>query len=74
MILFVSLLYNKQIIGTMNSEIKKIRIYNPCIVKIYKGVPIKDNNYKKYQEMDLNDLQKLIKHQNEQKHHYRQVV
>ena len=50
----------------MNTSSKKIRFYNPCIVKIYKGVVVKDNNYRKFQEMDAKDLKKIIKIQNKQ--------
>ena len=50
----------------MNTSSKKIRFYNPCIVKIYRGIHVKDNNYKTLQEMDSKDLQKIIKIQNKQ--------
>jgi hypothetical protein len=48
----------------MNTTSKKIRLYNPCIVKIYKGVHITNNNYIKYQEMNAKELQKVLKMQN----------
>ncbi len=50
----------------MNTSGKKIRFYNPCIVKIYKGVVVKNNNYIKLQEMDQTDLKKIIEIQNKQ--------
>jgi len=51
----------------MNTSGKKIRFYNPCIVKIYKGVVVKNNNYIKLQEMDAKELQKVLKMQNNTK-------
>jgi len=47
----------------MDSRRKQVRIYNPCIVKIYRGIHVKDNNYKRFQEMDSKDLQKIIEMQ-----------
>ena len=64
----------KQLIGKMNTESKRIRMYNPCIVKIYKGVPVKDNNYRRLQEMDAKDLQKIIKTQSKQTNYYSQYI
>ena len=48
----------------MNPNCKKPRLYNPCIVKIYKGIKVVGNNYIKLQEMNANDLQKILKKQN----------
>jgi len=48
----------------MSAKSKNIRLYNPCIVKIYKGVVVKDNNYRKLQEMNVTDLQKILTMQN----------
>ena len=56
----------KQLIGNMDSRRKQVRIYNPCIVKIYRGIHVKNNNYKILQEMDAKELQKIIKIQNKQ--------
>lgn len=56
----------KQLIGNMDSKRKQVRIYNPCIVKIYRGIHVKDNNYKILQEMDAKEIQKIIKIQNKQ--------
>lgn len=53
----------KQLIGIMDSRRKQVRIYNPCIVKIYRGIHVKDNNYKRFQEMDSKDIQKIIEMQ-----------
>ena len=56
----------KQRIGNMYSSKKQVRLYNPCIVKIYRGIHVKNNNYKTLQEMDSKELQKIIKIQNKQ--------
>ena len=50
----------------MDSKRKQVRIYNSCIVKIYRGIHVKNNNYKILQEMDAKELQKIIKIQNKQ--------
>lgn len=47
----------------MNPNCKKPHLYNPCIVKIYKGIKVVGNNYIKLQEMNANDLQRLLKMQ-----------
>lgn len=36
---------------------------NPCIVKVYRGVIINNNNYKQYEELDQSELKKLIETQ-----------
>lgn len=36
---------------------------NPCIVKVYRGIIIDNNNYKQYEELDHSQLQKLIERQ-----------
>jgi hypothetical protein len=47
----------------MNTISNKIPICNPCIVKVYRGIDIKDNNYEQYQHLEQHDLLKIIKHQ-----------
>ena len=43
---------------------------NPCNVKIYKGVTIQDNNYKKYTSLSSEELKKIIHHQGPSSYNY----
>ena len=43
---------------------------NPCNVKIYRGVKIQHNNYKKYTSLSSEELKKIIHHQGPSSYNY----
>ena len=46
----------------MNKEIKTTVNRQPCIVKIYRGIPIKNNDYKQYIDMNQSKLDTIRTH------------
>jgi hypothetical protein len=36
---------------------------NPCIVKVYRGIIVDNNSYKKYEELNHSEVKKLIEKQ-----------
>lgn len=46
----------------MNKEIKTTVNRQPCIVKIYRGIPIKNNDYKQYIDMNQSKLDTIRRH------------
>lgn len=46
---------------------------NPCLVKVYRGIVVKDNNYKKYQDLSYEDLKRIIQKQPSSENYYKQL-
>ena len=38
-------------------------VVNPCIVKVYRGIIVDNNSYKKYEELNHSEVKKLIEKQ-----------
>lgn len=47
-----------------------VTFINPCHVKIYRGVKIQHNNYKKYTSLSSEELKKIIHHQGPSSYNY----
>lgn len=46
---------------------------NPCLVKVYRGIVVKNNNYKKYQDLSYEDLKRIIQKQPSSENYYKQL-
>lgn len=46
---------------------------NPCLVKVYRGIVVKNNNYKKYQDLSYEDLKRIIQKQPSSENYYKQM-
>ena len=46
---------------------------NPCLVKVYRGIVVKDNNYKKYQDLSYEDLKRIIQKQPTGENYYKKL-